>query len=409
IFRAPTDKNGVTHYPSRRGILVLSFGLVTRERGSPNSILVFGIVSGAACLLAVALIASWYIYKKKKASSYPGIHPEKQSVFHRDWVPETGLRISKSSPDISSHCSLSTEDSPGGRPKKGVFQITTRQWTLPTVPQRHLSFQRMLSHRLDLSNIEFTVQSIKHKEQPELGSIKPELYKQASVDSLRSEHIPCGKLFFSLRYSQEDKALVVTISRAESLPAKDFSGTSDPYVKVYLMPDRKTKHQTKVHRKTLNPEFNETFTFPVAYDDMPQRVLQFSIYDFDRFSRHDLIGAVKIKDILGEGSLAKETFFVRDIYTAQQEKADIGELMLSLCYLPTAGRLTLTVVKARGLKAMDITGNAVNTCIRSFAKQAMQNYARHDKAGMEGAMTQMKSNEPMPEESDAKCAICVQA
>lgn len=39
-----------------------------------------------------------------------------------------------------------------------------------------------------------------------------------------------------------------------------------------------------------------------------------------------------------------------------QEKFDLGELMLSLCYLPTAGRLTLTVVKARNLKAMDITG-----------------------------------------------------
>ena len=30
--------------------------------------------------------------------------------------------------------------------------------------------------------------------------------------------------------------------------------------------------------------------------------------------------------------------------------------MMSLCYLPTAGRLTLTIVKARNLKAMDITG-----------------------------------------------------
>ena len=55
---------------------------------------------------------------------------------------------------------------------------------------------------------------------------------QASVDSLRSEHVPCGKLFFSLLYRQEDKALVVSISRADNLPAKDFSGTSDPYVKV---------------------------------------------------------------------------------------------------------------------------------------------------------------------------------
>lgn len=35
---------------------------------------------------------------------------------------------------------------------------------------------------------------------------------------------------------------------------------------------------------------------------------------------------------------------------------DLGDLMFSLCYLPTAGRLTITMIKARNLKAMDITG-----------------------------------------------------
>jgi synaptotagmin-1 len=42
-----------------------------------------------------------------------------------------------------------------------------------------------------------------------------------------------------------------------------MGGTSDPYVKVYLLPDKKKKFETKVHRKTLNPEFNETFVFKV--------------------------------------------------------------------------------------------------------------------------------------------------
>ncbi|CAG9130325.1 unnamed protein product [Plutella xylostella] len=40
------------------------------------------------------------------------------------------------------------------------------------------------------------------------------------------------------------------------------------------------------------------------------------------------------------------------------EKKDLGELMLSLCYLPTAGRLTATVIKGRNLKAMDINGSS---------------------------------------------------
>lgn len=45
-----------------------------------------------------------------------------------------------------------------------------------------------------------------------------------------------------------------------------MGGTSDPYVKVYLLPDKKKKFETKVHRKTLNPEFNETFVFKVSFD-----------------------------------------------------------------------------------------------------------------------------------------------
>jgi hypothetical protein len=35
-------------------------------------------------------------------------------------------------------------------------------------------------------------------------------------------------------------------------------------------------------------------------------------------------------------------------------------LTLSLCYLPAAGRLTVTIVKASNLKAMDINGKSGN-------------------------------------------------
>jgi len=58
--------------------------------------------------------------------------------------------------------------------------------------------------------------------------------------------------------------LSVGVIQAADLPGMDMSGTSDPYVKVYVMPDKKKKFETKVHRKTLNPVFNETFVFKVG-------------------------------------------------------------------------------------------------------------------------------------------------
>ncbi len=91
--------------------------------------------------------------------------------------------------------------------------------------------------------------------------------------------------------------------QAVDLPAMDLGGVSDPYVKVYLLPEAKgqKKFETKVHRKTLNPFFNQAFEFKnLPYADTFDKTLMFSIFDYDRFSKHDQIGEVS----LIEGNLA---------------------------------------------------------------------------------------------------------
>jgi len=72
-------------------------------------------------------------------------------------------------------------------------------------------------------------------------------------------HRHCLRVIFDIQLS-------VSVIQAADLPGMDMSGTSDPYVKVCLLPDKKPKFETKVHRKTLNPVFNETFTFKVWND-----------------------------------------------------------------------------------------------------------------------------------------------
>ncbi|KAL3986682.1 transcriptional repressor p66 [Sarotherodon galilaeus] len=189
-----------------------------------------------------------------------------------------------------------------------------------------------------------------------IGQIKPELYRPKGDQGEGKQGDTCGKISFLLRYAFNTEQLVVKILKALDLPAKDANGFSDPYVKIYLLPDRKKKFQTKVHRKTLNPVFNETFQFGVPLNELHSRKLHFSVYDFDRFSRHDLIGQVVVDNLLdfSEGSGDKPIW--RDIVEGTAEKADLGELNFSLCYLPTAGRLTATIIKATNLKAMDLTG-----------------------------------------------------
>uniref|UniRef100_A0ABI7ZF26 C2 domain-containing protein n=1 Tax=Felis catus TaxID=9685 RepID=A0ABI7ZF26_FELCA len=229
----------------------------------------------------------------------------------------------------------------------------------------HNSFRRHLPRQMQVSSVDFSMGTEPVLQRGEtttsIGRIKPELYKQKSVDSEgnREEDVKtCGKLNFTLQYDYENELLIVKIIKALDLPAKDFTGTSDPYVKMYLLPDRKKKFQTRVHRKTLNPLFDETFQFPVAYDQLSNRKLHFSVYDFDRFSRHDMIGEVILDNLFEVSDLSREATVWKDIHCATTESIDLGEIMFSLCYLPTAGRMTLTVIKCRNLKAMDITGSS---------------------------------------------------
>lgn len=59
----------------------------------------------------------------------------------------------------------------------------------------------------------------------------------------------------------QELTLNLRIMCAVDLAAKDMSGTSDPYVKVMLLPDKKHKLVTNIKRKNLNPRWNEVFAF----------------------------------------------------------------------------------------------------------------------------------------------------
>ncbi|XP_051886038.1 synaptotagmin-10 isoform X2 [Pristis pectinata] len=266
----------------------------------------------------------------------------------------TAMKISQTSPDIPAEVQAAL--------KEHLLKHTRvqRQTTEPTSSSRHNSFRRHLPRQMHVSSVDFSMDSLPRGETTtSIGRIKPELYKQKSVDSQDGEKEELktgGKLNFTLKYDYENENLIVTILKCLDLPAKDDSGTSDPYVKIYLLPDRKKKFQTRVHRKTLNPIFNETFQFPVSFDHLNSRKLHFSVFDFDRFSRHDLVGEVVADNLFELLELPKDDTIWRDIVSVTSESVDLGEIMFSLCYLPTAGRMTLTVIKCRNLKAMDITG-----------------------------------------------------
>eukprot|EP00064_Thunnus_orientalis_P007789 superscaffoldBa00000884_g7811 len=153
----------------------------------------------------------------------------------------------------------------------------------------------------------------------------------------------------------DDKKLIVGILQAQDLPAMDMGGTSDPYVKVYMLPDKKKKFETKVQRKNLCPVFNETFTFKIPYNELGGQTLVLQVFDFDRFGKHDVIGEIKIA--MNSIDLGQPIHEWKDLVGGEKEEQEkLGDICISLRYVPTAGKLTVNVMEAKNLKKMDVGG-----------------------------------------------------
>ncbi|KAM4690043.1 synaptotagmin-11 [Rhinophrynus dorsalis] len=181
---------------------------------------------------------------------------------------------------------------------------------------------------------------------------------KSSSPSSPDADVLLGTLTLSVDYNFPKKALVVTIQEAHGLPVmEEHSQSSDPYIKMTILPDKKHRVKTRVLRKTLDPVFDETFTFyGIPYSQLQDLVLHFLVLSFDRFSRDDVIGEVMVP-LAGVDPSTGKVQLTRDIIKRNIQKCiSRGELQVSLSYQPVAQRMTVVVLKAKHLPRIDITG-----------------------------------------------------
>ncbi|XP_076370372.1 synaptotagmin-12-like isoform X2 [Tachypleus tridentatus] len=156
-----------------------------------------------------------------------------------------------------------------------------------------------------------------------------------------------GELQIGLEYDSETEDLIVIVNQARDLVGPEPNTTVDSYVRVFLLPDKTTNMQTRVQRRTNDPVFKERFLFGVDSRDLSQRLVLCYIFTSDKYT-NILIGETEIK--MTDVDFKKPYLVWLPIMDSNKKETDLGDIMFSLSYLPTAERLTVVIVKARNLK-----------------------------------------------------------
>ncbi|XP_075037510.1 extended synaptotagmin-3, partial [Mixophyes fleayi] len=87
-------------------------------------------------------------------------------------------------------------------------------------------------------------------------------------DDSSGSGVVSGEISISVRYASLRHCLFVSINGCRNLIQCSSHG-ADPYVRIYLLPDRRwsSRKKTTVKKKTLNPIYNEKFEFLVSLED----------------------------------------------------------------------------------------------------------------------------------------------
>ncbi|XP_074670674.1 synaptotagmin-like protein 5 isoform X3 [Strix aluco] len=133
--------------------------------------------------------------------------------------------------------------------------------------------------------------------------------------------------------------LEVLIKEAKNLTAVKSGGTSDTFVKGYLLPDdsKATKHKTPIIKKSVNPRWNHTFAFSgLNSRDIRNVCLELTVWDKESLSSNIFLGGVRLST--GNGvSNGKEV----DWMDSQGEEQHLWQQMIDSPGAPVEGILML--------------------------------------------------------------------
>lgn len=181
-----------------------------------------------------------------------------------------------------------------------------------------------------------------------------ESFAEEELRKLRVETIDVTANFYTNRNLLQVNVRHVNLNNVEdSLTQNAFI-----YLIVSLIPD-KAYYESELRPVAESNYFEEASEFEVTLDDLPSKTLKISVYASDRFSQHRLVNEFTY-DMAAEIDVEAETqapiLPVALVEASRSEDNELpekivkeGEVLFSLCYMPTSGRLTFVALKGRNI------------------------------------------------------------
>ncbi|NWU86244.1 SYT12 protein, partial [Onychorhynchus coronatus] len=183
------------------------------------------------------------------------------------------------------------------------------------------------------------------------------LKKSISADSLNSissignnfgQDFTVGQVEVSMEYDGKAAALHVTLLQGKDLLEKEDARFESCFMRISLLPAEQIVGISRIQRSAYAVAFDERFSIPLDPAALEEDSLRFSVFGIDEDERSVSTGVAELK--LSDLDLATRPFNAWLYLQDMSKPVDtVGEILLSLSYLPTAERLTVVVVKAKNL------------------------------------------------------------
>lgn len=335
------------------------------------------VVSAAMIATSVVIVLLWIVTacrpsKKDKDSNgltgvvygtaaKSGVNLTNFSLYEDSAVPEKGVNGSRSPPitegtlvgklATNGHDNSATSSGKQDYGKTPASRQDSSYYSMSSGRASPASVRSGRDHKLSISS--------------EIGS-PPENLPLSKSNSVTP---PCSSITISLlltHLKQESDAnnqvaakLAISVESVTDLPSREYRAHCDPWVSVTVLRDRRSLRRrppasiayfrTKTIRHAHNPFYSQTFVADLQKNEIKDVSVRFTVMDQDRHTGPREIGRSVVslkeaKQTVQEPERSTLTLFL------STPKPDNGEIQFGLSYLPTAQRLSISLVKATNLR-----------------------------------------------------------